>query len=96
MSPLLFNLYINDLALKITALGKGVRVGDKRIAILLYADDIVLIADSEQDLQSMLDLLDNWSNLMTCVLTVVKSNIVHFRPNPLRGVHILFYVVIQV
>lgn len=35
---------------------KGTLLGDIRIGCLLFADDIVLIADSEQDLQSMMNI----------------------------------------
>ena len=62
MSPVLFNLYINDLALKLNALGKGIRIHvyDEFVSILLYTDDIVLLADNEVDLQVMLSVLGCW------------------------------------
>ena len=47
LSPLLFNLYINDLALHINALGKGITLNNDKISLLMYADDIVLIAENE-------------------------------------------------
>ena len=77
--PLLLNVYINDLALKIDALGKGITIDDETVSILLYADDEVLIAESEADLQSMLDILGIWckSNLLS--INTSKSNIMHFR-----------------
>ena len=40
LSPLLFNVYINDLALKIDALGKGIKIDEETVSILLYADDV--------------------------------------------------------
>lgn len=43
--------------LKINALGKGVKLDEHVVPILLYADDVVLIAESETDLQEMLDSL---------------------------------------
>ena len=52
--PLLFNLYINDLALSINALGKGITLNNDKLSLFMYADDIVLIAENENDLQSML------------------------------------------
>ena len=84
LSPLLFNVYINDLALKIDALGKGIKIDEETVSILLYADDVVLIAESEADLQSMLDILGIWykSNLLS--INMSKSNIMHFR-NPLAS-----------
>jgi len=45
LSPVLFNLYINDLAKYLKSLNIGVSFGNENICILLYADDIVLLAD---------------------------------------------------
>ena len=50
LSPVLFNLFINDLALKVKALGKGVPVNDQLVSILMYADDVVIIAETDHDL----------------------------------------------
>ena len=60
LSPMLFNLYINDLTRHINDVGSGTSVGNTSLSILLYADDIVLIADSELKLQSLLARLDQW------------------------------------
>ena len=79
LSPLLFNLYINDLAFKIDALGIGVKTGDHTVSSLLYADDIVLIAESEPDLQSMLDIMGTWCKNNLVSINASKTNIVYFR-----------------
>ena len=50
------------------------------MCIMMYADDIVLLADNENDLQSMLNLLDNWCSVNNLVINAIKSKIVHFRP----------------
>ena len=82
LSPLLFNLFINDLAVAIKALDKGISISDnEKLCILLYADDIVLISDNEQDLQSMLNVLNTWCSFNCMVVNHDKSHIVHFRPN---------------
>jgi hypothetical protein len=53
----LFNIYINDLALLLKNSNKGIPINEDNVAILLlYADDIVLIAENEENLQFMLDL----------------------------------------
>ncbi len=44
LSPLLFNLFINDLAIEIKQLGVGVPIAGYTVANLLYADDICFIA----------------------------------------------------
>ena len=38
LSPLLFNLFLNDLAMRIKALNKGVDIDQEMVSILLYAD----------------------------------------------------------
>ena len=60
MSTILFSLYINDLAICIKSLGKGIDIDNEKVCILLYADDIVLMADNENDLQTMLSTLNSW------------------------------------
>ena len=52
LSPILFNLYINDLVLYLKSFGKGVKCNDDYICTLLYADGVVLLAETEQDLSS--------------------------------------------
>lgn len=80
LSPILFNLFLNDLVTLIKATGKGVCIENETIYILLYADDIVLITENERDLQYLLDVLSNWCSLNTMTVNPQKSNIVRFRP----------------
>ena len=54
LSPILFTLVVNDLPASIAATNEGVQFGDSTISSLLYADDLVMIADSEQTLQTLL------------------------------------------
>ena len=60
LSPMLFNLFVNNLTSEVKSLSCGVKLGDTTISILLYADDIVLISESEDSLQKMLDVVNNW------------------------------------
>ncbi len=81
LSPTLFNIYINDLASQIKALGKGVKFNNEEISILMYADDVVLLAEREEDLICMLSTLEKWTKKWIININVIKSKIVHFRPN---------------
>ena len=45
----------------------------------MYADDLVLLADNEIDLQLMLDNLSNWCLANHMLINPSKSQIVHFR-----------------
>ena len=54
LSPILFSLFINELAVGFKNLNLGIYIGGK-LSILLYADDIVLMSESEENLQKILD-----------------------------------------
>ena len=70
---MLFSLFINGLARKINEVGKGVEVGGRQVRLLMYADDIVLLAESAEDLQRMLDVVTAYSTQW------------RFRLNPKKG-----------
>ena len=73
MSPILFSLFINGLAREINEKAIGVAVGERRVRLLLYADDIVLLAETPKDLQNMLDIVTSYSRRW------------RFRVNPKKG-----------
>ena len=81
LSPLLFNLFINDVAIRIKALGKGVMIDEDLVCILMYADDIVFISENAEDLQLILNCLNEWCGANAMSVNASKSNDVHFRPN---------------
>ena len=56
MSPKLFNLYMDACVREVLREDMGgVMVGGRKVSILLYADDAVLLAESEQELQLLVD-----------------------------------------
>ena len=81
LSPTLFALFINDLAINLKALNKGVQIDNYNISLLLYADDIALISSSENDMQDMLNQVDSWCRKWRLRINSQKSKIVHFRKN---------------
>ena len=76
LSPLLFNMYVNDLVESIKEKSTGVPIGDENVCVLMYADDLVLLARNEKDLQNMLDSLHKWCCKWTLSVNSVKSDIV--------------------
>ena len=78
--PVLFNLYLNDFIQEVKALDVGVALGEERVAVLCYANDIVLLAEREEDMQSLLNCLDNWCRRWEMKVNNAKTKIVHFRP----------------
>ena len=56
MSPDLFNYY-SELILRELDKRKGLRVGGHNVTNIRYADDTVLLAESAEDLQKLLDIV---------------------------------------
>ena len=84
LSPTMFNTFTNDLPQEINSLGLGVPIGDgEYLSILLYADDIVLIASSENDLQKMLETTYNWGQNWGINFNCDKTKVIHFRKKQL-------------
>ena len=63
ISPLLFNLYVDDLVAEIKNLSCEVPVDNEFVSLLLYADDIALLASCEDDLQKLPDCLDEGAKI---------------------------------
>ena len=49
------------------------------VSILLFADDIALIADSEEHLQRMLDFVRHWCSQNKMSVNISKTKVVYFR-----------------
>lgn len=76
LSPTLFDIFINSLALLFHERGMGVRVAEVILACLLFADDIVLMADTAEELQKMMDVVTEFAIDFRFELSQVKSNVV--------------------
>ena len=62
LSPILFSLFINELIMEIKKAEMGIKLKETLIAILLYADHIVLIAEKKQELQELLDIVSDYKS----------------------------------
>ena len=88
LSPTLFAIFINDLANEVKNSGVGVHLNidsseniheTTLLNILLYADDIVLFASSEVDLQYLLNIVETWCEKWRLEVNLTKTNILHIR-----------------
>jgi len=80
ISPTLFNLYINDLIDTLNACNGGIKLTeDTQVSALLYADDLAIIADSEQNMKRQLEALSEWCRKWRLIVNAGKTKIVHFR-----------------
>ena len=64
LSPLLFNLYTEHIFRQIDELPR-VKIGGRNINNLRYADDTVLLAETEEDLQKIVDQVKRESESWT-------------------------------
>ena len=61
LSPILFSVFIDGLAEEVKKVG-GAKYGEEIVlSLLLFADDIVLVAENEEMLQRMLDVVYKYS-----------------------------------
>ena len=79
LSPTLFAIFINDLAKEIKQLGVGIICGETTVSLLLYADDLIFMADNEYDLQKMLTCADQWCKKWRLSINPKKTEIMEFR-----------------
>ena len=79
LSPMLFGLFINDLAHHMNELDVGLSSGVFLLAMLMFADDIAIIAENECKLQCLLDVLHEWCVKLEVQINPQKTQVVHFR-----------------
>ena len=79
LSPTLFNIFINDLSTELKSLGIGTILGDDTISYLIYAENLTLIAEKDNDLQTPINCVENWCNKWRMNVNYLKSKVVHFR-----------------
>lgn len=79
LSPLLFNLVLADVEEEMGKVKWGIKLGEGRMYTLLYADDMVLLAEDEDEMRSMIWRLERYLERKDLELNVEKINIVRFR-----------------
>ena len=75
LSPVLFCIYINEFAKLLKSHDIGVNICNVKISSLFWADDIVLLANDERELQFMLDLAATFANKWKLSFNHEKSNV---------------------
>ncbi len=79
MSPTLFVIFINEIVDDVYAVNVGINIDGINVCILLYADGIVLLSETEEGLQKLLDKVYEWSTKWKIKFNTQKSNILHVR-----------------
>ena len=75
LSPLLFNLYTEELMHRVKRVGNGIQIGDEKLSILMYADDIVIMTESREDMQECLNAVETYANDFKVKFGAAKSQV---------------------
>lgn len=92
LSPLLFSLFLNDIEEQFIQHGmEGLDTDIIKIFMLLYADDIVIFANSAEKLQESLNILSDYCRRWKLCINVTKTKIMVFRKGGLLNRDLAFY-----
>ena len=76
----MFSLYLNDIEETFVNSGlEGIDIDMFKMFILLYADDIVIFANSAEELPQSLDVLLNYCYRWKLTVNVSKTKVMVFR-----------------
>ena len=75
-SPTAFSILINSLAKDLIQLRKGIQYGTAYVTVLLYADDIVILSDCEENMQIQLNKLSAWCKKWRMNINIDKTKII--------------------
>ena len=84
LSPTLFNFFVDELVKEIKNSKLGVKIQGLDLEALLYADDVVLLADSVEDLQGLIDIVDRFCRKWRMEINLKKSEVMVVRAYPWR------------
>ncbi len=91
ISPTAFSIIINDLLKELNVCGIGVKLDcNLTLSVLAFADDIVLLAESADELQRLIDIVYRWSNKWRFMINPEKSQVVHYRNAPKAQTDFIF------
>ena len=90
ISPMLFDVFVDRLAREVRALNLGVPAAGKRLSLLLYADDIVLLADSQEELQRMLGAVQAFCRRWRVQVNMSKTKVMAFGASGVKNLHIVW------
>ena len=75
MSPLLFAIYVSSLGEELNNSGLGVQLGSVVLSAIFFADDIVLITESEAKMNKLLSIVKKWTLKWRMDISVAKSKV---------------------
>ena len=85
LSPYLFNVYMDDLSLRLKKHYAGCRIANNIINHLFYADDLVLLCPSHRGLQELLETCENFALEHDIIFNTKKSVVMVRRSKLLKN-----------
>ena len=73
-------MYLNDIEDTFKQNGAdGININDLKLVLFLYADDIVLFAESAESLQNSLNILEGYCDRWKLTVNSTKTKVIIFR-----------------
>lgn len=80
LNPLLFNILISDIEEEMRKIKwKRMKIKEKRIYTLMYADDMVMLAKGEDEMRSIIGRLEGYLDGKKLEVNIEKTKIMRFR-----------------
>ena len=92
LSPMLFNVYMDDLSIKLNQSDIGVVIGGHLINYLCYANDLCLISLSSAVMQKLLDMCSTYATEHLLTYNGSKSYSLCFKPKHIKLYEPRFYL----
>ena len=74
LSPLFYNVYVNDLSIKLNNISAGCYINGTLVNHFMYADDVVLLAPSVKGLQKLVNECTKYGDKFDITFNRLKSN----------------------
>ena len=84
LSPVLFNVYMDDLSCALNRSNIGERIGDEIVNHLSYAADLCLICLSSVGMQKLLNVCSNYATKHSLSYNANKSNSLCFKATTIK------------
>ena len=88
LSPIYFNVFIDDLSIRLSKSGVGCYVNNTCFNHLFYADDSVLLAPSPSALQTLISICELYAKENELVFNEQKTVCMSVLPRSMKNIHV--------